>query len=416
MAPGPATAIRHIRSFLADADPQRVSTARAAELVETFVELEQLSVAGKLLFAARAAEGRTWVDKGHVSAAFWLAELAKVPVGDAVSTLQTSKRLENLPDTAEAVRAGDLSGAQASEVTRAATKDPAAEQELLELSASGSFKGLRDRSLQVMAQAASRQDEAERHRELHAKRSVRHYTDYEGAFRLDARLTPEAGARLMSSIQTEADRIFKKARSEGVEEPPEAYRADALVALATGRGVTERGCPDVRSSSPAATGTSRSRSPADTIFIRVDASALKRGYVQGGELCEIPGVGPVSVSRVRQLLPFCDVNVVFRNAVDVQSVSHLGRTVTAPMRVALDERDPTCRVPECAVAQGLEYHHYLEDFAECGTTSVKGLVRVCARHHDMISYSGWVLEGGPGKWRFRGPPDSSDQERLAGTG
>lgn len=246
MSVGPEAAVRQLRNFLAEADPLRVTTERAAELVQAFVEAEKLCQAGKLLFAGRAAQGRTWVDQGHVSPAFWLADLAKAPVSDAINTLDTSKRLGQLPDTAEAVRAGKLSAPQASEVTRAATKDPSAERELLELAAGDSFKRLKDRLLQVMAQASSREDEAKRYRAVHARRSLRHYTDHEGAFRLDARLTPEAGARFMSSIQAEADAIFHAARKDGRQEPPDAYRADALMALVTGRPSAPSGTEGTR--------------------------------------------------------------------------------------------------------------------------------------------------------------------------
>jgi len=115
-------------------------------------------------------------------------------------------------------------------------------------------------------------------------------------------------------------------------------------------------------------------------------------------------------------LPFCDVRVLFLKSVDVLSVCHLGRGLSAHEQTALEERDPTCRVPGCEVSHGLENHHYREDFASSGRTSLAELARVCARLHDMITHGGWVLEGGPGSWRFRGPPGSGRQDRLADTG
>lgn len=148
----------------------------------------------------------------------------------------------------------------------------------------------------------------------------------------------------------------------------------------------------------------------------VDVEALNRGYTKSGERCELRRIGPVSVQRVRQLLPFCDTDVVFRNSVDVLSVSRVGRAVPASMQRALEERDPSCRVPGCDVAFGLENHHYVEDYALSKTTRLDGLARVCARHHDMITYQGYVLEGGPGIWRFRGPPDRQRAEELAAAG
>lgn len=411
MPSGLGKAIDSLRQFLADADPQRVTTSQAADLVKDFVELERLATSGKMLFAGRAAQATTWADEGYSNPAFWLAELAKMPVGNAIDTLKTSRRIEKLPGTEQAVRAGKLSSAQASDISKASEKDPSAERSLLRLADSDTYRRLKECADQVLAQATSAEDEAERARAIHARRSLRHWRDPEGAFRLDARLTPEAGSRLLSSIQTEADAIFEQARKAGTEEPPEAYRADALVALVTGAAHT--------SQTKATAGQRHSGRGGDTIVIRIDATALRRGHVGSGEVCEIAGVGPVDVATVRRLLPPAYVKVVIRNSVDVQSVCHVGRAIPAHAFTSLQERDRTCVVPSCDVAKGLEAHHWKEDFASSGTTSVGELALVCARHHDMITYRGYVLDGGPGRWRFRGPPDVEklrQEPQLADTG
>jgi hypothetical protein len=54
---------------------------------------------------------------------------------------------------------------------------------------------------------------------------VRHWTDPDGALRLDAKLTPDAGATLVSALQKGADARFGAARKAQVEENPAAYRA-----------------------------------------------------------------------------------------------------------------------------------------------------------------------------------------------
>lgn len=408
MADALGSTIRQLRSFLADADPDRVTTTQAAHIVEACCAIERLANAGKVLFAARAAASPTVADGGYTTAAFWLAETTKAPLGEAISTLATSKALADLPDTAAALRSGGLSLPQAKEVTKAAKKDHEAEKALLELARRRSLKELQDRARQVLAQAASKEDEAARARALHGRRSLRHYLDHEGFVRLDARLAPEAGARVISSIQAEADAVFRLARRDDHREAPEAYRADALVALVAGRPLTAAGD---RAKGP--------RGPRhDTVVVRIDAAALARGHPQSGEISEIAGVGPVPVAAVRRLLPEAWVRVVFRDTKEVKGVCHLGRTVASHIQSALEERDPTCVWPGCPVSQGLENHHFVEDFAQCGTTSLDNLARVCARHHDMITYGGFVLEGGPGHWRFRGPPpdDAARGTPYADTG
>jgi len=113
-----------------------------------------------------------------------------------------------------------------------------------------------------------------------------------------------------------------------------------------------------------------------TVCIRVDAAALRRGHVEGGETCAIPGVGPVPVALAHRQLSDANVKLLGVDAVDVLSVCHVGRSVPAPVQSTLDERDPTCVVPGCDVAVGLENHHWDVPCAECGTSSVENLARV----------------------------------------
>ena len=79
-------------------------------------------------------------------------------------------------------------------------------------------------------------------------------------------------------------------------------------------------------------------------------------------------------------------------------------TIPAHVHTALEERDPVCVVPGCDVAQGLENHHWDVPYADCGTSSLAGLARVCAYHHDLVSYSGYDIAGGPGDASSGSPP------------
>ncbi|MGH7364684.1 MAG: hypothetical protein ACREKA_13135 [Candidatus Methylomirabilales bacterium] len=61
-----------------------------------------------------------------------------------------------------------------------------------------SLGGLRERCGRV--KAAAEIDQAARHEKIHRSRRLRHWCDPEGGFRLDARLTPEAGARVLAAL------------------------------------------------------------------------------------------------------------------------------------------------------------------------------------------------------------------------
>ena len=131
-------------------------------------------------------------DVEHRSAAHWLSEATGVPVGAATRTLETARRFEELPETADAFRAGELSEAQAAEITAAASLDPSAEHRLLEtVRGSKSFKGVRDTCREVTVRGVEDKDKA---RWLHEQRSAHYWTDANGHWRLEARLAPDDAA------------------------------------------------------------------------------------------------------------------------------------------------------------------------------------------------------------------------------
>ena len=380
-----------VTRLLAEADPDRVTTAQAVKIMTLYAELERLAGAGRVLFTTRAAQGTAWRDEGHRSAASWMAEKTRTGVGDAMAALDTAAALQGLPETSEALRRGELSGPQVKVIAQAAQHHPDAEGELLEAAATRSFKGLAARAAEVRATATSAHDDQERARALHTARSVRSWTDPDGAFRLDARLAPLDGARLLSALTDEADARFRAARKSGDHEPPAAYLADALVALVAGEPIV-------------ATSKGSKARPRATVCIRVDAEALRRGHVETGETCTIPGVGPVSVAEARRQLSDASLKLLVMNGVEVITVCHVGRTVPAHVQSALEERDPVCVVPSCEVGHGLQNHHWDIPYVDCKTTDLVGLARVCRWHHDLISYEKWELRPGPGGWEWREPP------------
>ena len=386
------TARGDIARQLAEADPDRVTTAQAAQVMTLFAEIERLAGAGRVLFTARAANGTAWRDEGHRSAASWMAQKTRTPMGDAIAALDTAAALAVLPDTTEALRRGELSGPQVRVIAHAAQRDPSTEKELLHAAATRSFTGLTARAAQVRAAARSAQEEHDHARAIHRARYLRTWADPDGAFRLDAKLAPLDGARLLSVLKAEADVRFDEARKSGEHEAPAAYLADALVALVAGE-------PAARASQD-----SKRRPARATVSIRVDAKALRRGHVIKGEICHIPGVGPVPVAEARRQLSDAWVKILVVDGVEVSTVCHAGRTVPAHVQSALEERDPTCVVPTCEVGHGLQNHHWDIDYADCKTTDLVGLARVCRWHHDLITYEKWELRPGPEGWEWREPP------------
>ncbi|HMG25774.1 MAG TPA: hypothetical protein VKH36_03075 [Acidimicrobiia bacterium] len=257
-------------------DPARLDGPTAASLVEVAARGERICAAIKAFGARRVQETDVWRKGSHRGAAHWVAEATGETVGPPDGHWRR-RALDHLPDAGAAFRTGELSPTQAAEIANAAGADPAAETELLEAARSTSVKGLRDRCREVRAGAEA--DDAAWARRLHCGGRAYEWTDPDGMYRLEARLAPDAGARLSSAWRAHTDRIFRDARRAGRREPRAAYAADALVALAA-----EGPCKPVQVSAV------------------VDSAALARGHTEPGEGCEINGVGSVPVTTAPALM------------------------------------------------------------------------------------------------------------------
>ena len=428
-------AVEVVASFVASFEPGRYDPEDAARLVATFTRAERLCGAGKTLAAARVAESPRHLRSGHRSAAEWLAAETGDSVGGAVDVLQLGQTLVAQPEVDQAYRDGKLSSGRAKLVSDAARVNPTREHDLVAGSEHDTLGQLKQRCLRARAEGRSAEETAEAQAAIHRARRCRTWTDAEGAFRLDALLTPEAGARLLATLTPTSRRFFEQARSSGVHEPTPAYAADALVALVTGDGVpgprtrsgsgtgsgsgSETGSgsgqgPTVPGSgTDHTTGTDRrgSRAPSTSVLLRVDLDALRRGSVADGEICELPGVGPVSIQRAREMMGDSLAHLVITDGVDVTTICRLGRTIPAILRTALLERDQLCVVPGCDVRQGLEFDHWQVDYSQGGRVSLENIARLCRHHHRLRTSQGFLLSGGPGRWRWDPPKTPKRPQR-----
>jgi hypothetical protein len=383
-----------IKGELGDFDPALITTADAARVFDVFLELERAVVAGKTLVATRAAEAGLWKAGGYRSAAAWVAESSGSGLGEALGVLETSERLASLPETTEALKRGELSAPQVKEITAAAVDHPSSEGELLDMASRRGFRGLRDECRRVKARGVGETEARARYEQIRKNRSVVLWTDHDGVGRIEAKLTPDDLARCATAIRAQASVVFAEARKAGIREPGVAYEADALVALLTGARLSSTG--------------KRSRRPPTELHLRVDLAALRRGRLEGNEVCEIPGVGPVPLATAVNELGNAILRVMVTDGVDVRSVCHVGRTVPAHVRSAVEERDRACVVPGCEVTMGLEIDHYQVAYEHDGPTELWNLARLCHGHHYLKTYCGFALTGDPGEWEWSAPVSDSN--------
>jgi len=420
---GLRSAVEVIAAFVATFEPGCYSGADAAALVSLLSRGERLCGAGKTLAATRAAQAQCHRSQGHRSPAHWLAEVTGESLGDAIGTLAVGDALASQPGVEGAYRNGELSRPRARAVTEAAAVNPAEEEALLATATSDSLGRLREHCQRAKAQGRSRRDEAARYEALRRSRSVRTWCDpHDGAFRLEARLTPDAGAALAASLARETDAVAATARraartAPANTRPPveglQALRADALVNLVCGHGDGDQDQePELDGTTLDGTTHEPDRARARggsrrgaTVHLRVDLEALRNGAVGQGQCCEIPGVGPVPIEQARRIMGEALTSVIVTNGVDVTTVCSLGRSIPSALMDALIERDPCCVVPGCDEAAHLEIDH-LVPYAEGGPTSLANLARLCHWHHACKTHRGFVLTGSPGSWEWVPPPRS----------
>ncbi|MGH9087251.1 MAG: DUF222 domain-containing protein [Acidimicrobiales bacterium] len=347
----------------------------AADLAEVLSRVERQAGALRLALCRRVTEAGAHRLLGERDAASYAARLSGTSIAKAKGDLALGERLAALPEVTEAVRQGRVSTDQAKVIAAAAEADPGTTGELLRSAEEDSFSDLRRRSGDIVRATRSEEDQVERERRVHARRYCRTWAPEEGGLRLDAWVSSVEGAKLLSALAKKTDELFERAP----DEPVERLRADALVELVTRGGVRAE------------------------VTVRADAAALVRGEVLPGEACEIDGVGPVSVTRVRSLLGEAWMTLLLTDGADIRTVTSTTRVVPRRVRIALEARDRTCVVPGCGARLHLEIHHWRTDFAEGGLTELDNMCRMCKPHHKLVSETGWRILGGPGRWRFIGP-------------
>jgi hypothetical protein len=300
-------------------------------------------------------------------------------VGRSETGIAVATKLQSLPATDAAVRAGTLSARATDLIVSAASEHPEVEQELLHAAAKGMVP-LRDA---VIAARARREDEAERAKRQQAMRSFRMWPTADGMVEGHFKVAPQVGGAIKAVIDKGTGKHFRAARSGGVRESQDAYAADAFADAVVG---DPGGAP--------------AKAGGWSAHVVIDHEALVRGHAIDGETCEIPGVGPVSVEWVRELLGTAFVTAIVKRGKDISTVAHFGRHIPAELRTAMIVSGRECSIEGCSGREYLELDHCEVDYGKNGPTAWFNLAWLCSIHHTRKT-QGWTL----------GPPDPKTGKR-----
>jgi hypothetical protein len=316
-----------------------------------------------LVSLADLEEREAWLDDGARDMAHWVSMQLGVSHWKASRWLAAGRAIDELPATARAFEAGDLSIDKVVELTRLAT--PSREAGLVDWAEGVSSGAIRRRAdLENRIERCAVEDAEE-------SRSVSWWYFDEGRrLALEAELPPSSGATVVQAL----DRLARELPQMPDADPMssrEQRRADALVLLCGGRSEAIDG---------------------DEPTVVIHAQAPRDGGLGNGQ---VESGGVVPAASLEGLLCNARVQVVHEDpAGDVVAIGRRTRVPSAWLARQVRYRDQECRFPGCGARRFTEAHHVVW-WSKGGATELANLLLICSFHHKLVHEYGWVVKRAP---------------------
>jgi 5-methylcytosine-specific restriction endonuclease McrA len=156
----------------------------------------------------------------------------------------------------------------------------------------------------------------------HAARCARSYGDEIGMVRIELALEPHVGTVIVKRAEAEAARLYRAAKTENRAEPYERHLTDAFSEMLSGSGAGPARRPE--------------------LVVLVSHDIARRGWreVKEGEVCKIPGVGPVSPQVAKRIAQDAFLSGVFYDGKDLRHFVRWSRNIPIEVAVALELGKP----------------------------------------------------------------------------
>ena len=306
--------VAHLEAAIAETEkansglePELVSVPDAKTCTALYAKLNRLSSFGVTAFA-------------HKQDAADLARVTGTSMGKAKDMAATSEVLASSRPLDSALRKGEVSLDQATEIARAEEASPGSAKELLKIAKTESFHVLKDEARRTKLEAEQHRGLAERQRKA---RRASHHADELGMVNIHLAFEPHVGAPIMAKAEAEAQRLARAAKKSGSDKDTfDRYLADGYAKLLSGAG--------------------KGRAKRPELVILVSHEVAKRGWkdVRKGEVCKIPGVGPVAPETVKEIAKDAFLNGVFYDGKDLRNFNRFGRHHAVEVKVALELGEP----------------------------------------------------------------------------
>ncbi|MFJ4105459.1 HNH endonuclease signature motif containing protein [Amycolatopsis japonica] len=381
--------------------PQELWRAGKLELahgVTHLLQVMRVASAGLGKFLAEI-ESRSAEDLfGYGSAASWLADVARISLGDAQDMVNRALALNPAPSvggevavfapaTAAAAEDGALGEQHIDLILEILRKIPSdvpvedragAEKILADLARDAGPKQIAEAGADLLAHLAPDGNEPKDPEPAPPRREVFVERRKDGFWKLSGLLDPETGARTAAALDAYA-----------AKRPVDEFGQADHRTLPQRRGDAWAELLDLAIACPDQPGTSGYRT---LVHVTVGLDALKTGL---GTAC-LDFVGRITAREAR--LAACDclmIPVVLGAAGEPLDVGRMKRFVTPGQRRALNIRDGGCAFPGCHRAPKHCHAHHIRHWADGGPTDLRNLVLLCSFHHRLIHHGDWQVRMAP---------------------
>ncbi|MEA2486904.1 MAG: hypothetical protein QOF16_558 [Actinomycetota bacterium] len=362
-------AIALLEKANANLQPELLTSSGGRKLLTAYARAEKLAAFGVTMLARKVNDS---------------AEIARVtgsPEGKAKETIATGKVLASSSHLSDALKVGSISLAQATEIAKAEESSPGAAKALVPIAKKEPFHVLKDQARKAKLEAEQHKGLADRQ---HSARSARSYNDDRGMVNIHLELEPHIGAPIVARAEAEAERLARAAKRNSpgntVPERFECYLADAYAALVAGAGM--------------------GRAKRAELVVLVSHEVVTRGWkdVRKGELCKIPGIGPVAPQVARTIANDAFLSGVFYDGKNLRQFKRWSRTIPVEIATALELGQPPAFDGVACVDCGNRFKTQIDHVhprAQGGPTSNPNLRPRCWRCHQAKTKRDGYARAGP---------------------
>ncbi|HVH62172.1 MAG TPA: DUF222 domain-containing protein [Candidatus Dormibacteraeota bacterium] len=321
---------------------------------QDLVDLEHQIALLELEAARMAAELDADID--------WIRFSCHLTSTAAADRLNVGRQMARMPESIQALRAGEIGYAHLKVMARTADAVGRAfdEKKLLKLAKENSpgkfhFKCMHYRH-SIDAESYAQEQE-----ELHESRGLRLSTAEDGCLLISGALDPVGGAVVRTTLEALAQ------PSGAHDDRPREHRlADALLEVCTHGGQQK-------------------------IALEVTASIETLLGLAGAPGAENEFSLPIASKTVGRWACDCSLSRVLLQDSVVIDVGRAVRTIGGAKRRALNARDRHCRWPGCERPAGWCDGHHLKPWIQGGSSELENLTLLCGRHHRLVHEGGWQL-------------------------